>query len=477
MIRMSFREIFVLMWDQELIFLRRTRAGAIWIISLIVLMSVGLLGGILFQVQMQHEQRDRAEDFSGRIAYATGIEQEKASLLNRFRNPLDPYAAGNRYGSPYASMKGDPFATLALGQKDIYPDAYLITVKELEQVVGKAGIKNPVQLYQGILDVAFVVVFLLPFFVIGYTYNIRSLEKDQNRLDWLLSQGVSFSQWLLAKLSVKFVLLSLSFQACFLVLVIINGLVFGFENLFHHWALMAFLTNLYLLFWILICGFVNVLPLSSIVSSTTLCTVYVLFCMIIPGAIQFSANRSYPLPNRTEMIAAGREASIEATQSASKLMDEFFQDHPELAGDGVDLDEFMKRFFATQMAIEEKVDPILKEFDEVGELQNRHIASSLYFSPVLSLYAAFMHAGKTDFETHRDFYNQVIVFHGQWKAFFAPYLSGAKTFSRDVYSEMPVFQYRSFHNYSWFTRTLWYFLLIDGALFLLLLVRLKFTDK
>lgn len=434
--------IWSIIFQQEWVFLTRTNYARFIFAGMVLIMTLGWLGGYAFRYHQTTNAIIRNQDSKERLAAALATNPHEAKLLSRFRNPFDPYAAGNRYGSPYAEKPPFAYSALAIGQGDIYPDSYLITLRDLEQVVSKAAIQNPVEIYHGVMDLAFIIAFILPLLIIGYMYNIRSDEEEQNRMGWILSSGISMKSFLFSRLTIRFLIFLFIFQILYFIANVSAGFIWGWEGLPLAWLTTSWQISLYFLFWALICGLVNLNKSNSISQALTLCSVWVVLCLIIPGIIQYSVNKKYPLPNRLEMISAGREASIEASQAASKMMDAFMQDHPELAKDTSNMDDFTKRLFATQLLVEEKVNPILASFDTALENQYESIAQKVYFSPVLTTYNLLAQTGRNDFETQRDFYRQISAFHEEWKGFFNFYLSGTKIFDVTVYEQLPQFEYQ-----------------------------------
>ena len=435
------QSIWSVILQQEWIFLSRTNYARWIFLAMALLMSLGWMGGYSFRYTQATNAIIRNQDAKERLDKAITTNPAEAKLLSRFRNPFDPYAAGNRFGSPYAEKPPFSYSALAVGQGDIYPDSYLITLRDLEQVVSKAAIQNPVQIYHGVMDLAFIIAFILPLLIIGYMYNIRSDEEEQNRMGWILSSGITMKSFLVSRLAIRFLIFLGIFQILYFMANMGSGFIWGWEGLPMAWLTTAWQISLYFLFWALICGLVNLNKSNSISQALTLCSVWVVLCLIIPGIIQYSVNRKYPLPNRLEMISAGREASIEASQAASKMMNAFMQDHPELSKDTSNMDDFTKRLFATQLLVEEKVNPILASFDIALENQYKSIAQKVYFSPVLTAYDLLAQTGRNDFETQRDFYRQISAFHEEWKDFFNYYLSGSGTFDAKVYDQLPQFEY------------------------------------
>jgi ABC-type transport system involved in multi-copper enzyme maturation permease subunit len=88
-----------------------------------------------------------------------------------------------------ATRPFSPLAFLDLGQSDIYPSAYKPYdpgqfYRETTPSAPQAG--NPLSLMIGGFDPAFVVIYLLPLFIIGLSFNLLSSEKESGVLGLLL---------------------------------------------------------------------------------------------------------------------------------------------------------------------------------------------------------------------------------------------------------------------------------------------------
>src|ERR1051326_5551724 len=97
-------------------------------------------------------------------------------------------------------------AFLAMGQRDVYPAAYYPDLPGQffkETIPSAERDDSPVALMIGRFDLAFVIQYLLPLFVIALSYDLLASEKESGVLALLLSQPVTVRQLVVAKVVVR----------------------------------------------------------------------------------------------------------------------------------------------------------------------------------------------------------------------------------------------------------------------------------
>ena len=117
-----------------------------------------------------------------------------------WKDPRNPYAVGYRLGSRYATMPPAPLAPLAVGQSDLLPYYFRVTVNSRDTLMGNDEIENPIHLLSGRFDLAFVSIYLFPLMILALTYNLISGEKEDGTLAMTLSQPISLQTLALGKI-------------------------------------------------------------------------------------------------------------------------------------------------------------------------------------------------------------------------------------------------------------------------------------
>src|SRR3546814_20416375 len=92
---------------------------------------------------------------------------------------------------------------------DLQRNYTLVDMKNKFNMSDNFEIENPLNLMTGTFDISFVVIFLLPVFIIALTYDMLSGEKESGTLALAMTQPVSLRTFMAAKLLSRIALLML----------------------------------------------------------------------------------------------------------------------------------------------------------------------------------------------------------------------------------------------------------------------------
>jgi ABC-2 type transport system permease protein len=85
----------------------------------------------------------------------------------------------------------------------MFPNSYPMSYGSKVDFMYDSEMENPWNLLSGHVDVAFVVVYLLPLLIFALSYNLLSVEREQGTLRMLLSQPLNLTTLLLGKVTVR----------------------------------------------------------------------------------------------------------------------------------------------------------------------------------------------------------------------------------------------------------------------------------
>jgi ABC-2 type transport system permease protein len=197
--------------------------------------------------------------------------------------------------------------------------------------------------------------------------------------------------------------------------------------------------TVYLLFWSALTLWVGTRPCDSARASMTLAGAWLLFVVLIPSLTQVALDLAHPQPSRIAYVDAMRAATDLARTEGSETLARYLEDHPELAGDTVNLDDFFAQRLLVQKRVEAELAQLTRTYEAQRAARARQAAWLRLASPALSTMDGLADAAGTGEPRHRDFMEQVHDFHQQWRAFFAPrVLSGERFFAHD---DLPAFEY------------------------------------
>ncbi|HEV8283074.1 MAG TPA: ABC transporter permease subunit [Chitinophagaceae bacterium] len=270
----------------------------------------------------QYELRKAAAYFTLLDSAETGKKQ----FPKYDSDPRNPVYFNNSLPR-FAIFPPGPLNSFATGQSDVMPSLYVIS-RRYDYRVQKEEAVNGLQLLYGKIDIAFVIVFLLPLVIIAFNYNILSSEKENGTLKLLMVQGSSLQQIVWAKM-----LVSLLFTLLLLLLPVACIVVEGIDpsRIISALGIYLLVALLYSLFWHLLCAFINRKIKSSAYNATILLSSWLFIVLVLPTLINTITEIVHPVPSRTKFITDYRHTLNEMERdSNSVILDKYFFDHPEL---------------------------------------------------------------------------------------------------------------------------------------------------
>lgn len=382
---------------------------------------------------------------TGNAERARGLEQELTDIANGgspsspFRDPRAPNVLGGARGAHTAVLEPGPLAALAVGQGDLLPYYYDVSIYTNESSFQQNGeIENPLNLLVGRFDLAFVAVYLLPLLVLALSFNVLSEEREQGTLALTLSQPVSVRDVVRAKLAFR-ALLVVGLAAGVSLLGI---LATGGASAPGRVVLWCATVTLYALFWFALAAWVNGLRRSSAWNATVLVGAWLVLVVVLPAAVNIAAGLLHPLPSRVEMITAQREASNDAVNRRSELLARYLEDHPEMAG-GVVAEEpgLGALAWAATDAVNQRLEEVTAVHDARRAGQLALVRRYRFLSPALLAQEVLTDAAGTGDARFARFESQVRAFAERWRQFFVPAILADERMTADVLADVPAFRF------------------------------------
>ena len=151
-----------------------------------------------------------------------------------------------------------------------------------------------------------------------------------------------------------------------------------------------------------------------------------------------------PHVTRHALAEGFTEQDVVMTLLHGRELARYLEDHPELAGETVDLDDFFAQRLLVQERVEDELAPLAAAFEAQRAARAGQAAWLRLASPALLAMDGLADAAGTGEPRHRHFMDQVHGFHEQWHAFFAPrVLSGERFFDHEgvpgfIYEKEPL---------------------------------------
>ena len=388
-------------------------------------------------------------------AHAAGVHVDNEATFQRQTRQqlgtrtLDPRRLA-RSGS-VAVLPPAPMPYLATGQSDIAPGHERFSLWRLNKPGGtRSGLSNPSHLLAGRFDLAFVIVWLYPLFLLGLIYDLMAGDRESGTLRLALSQGIRPWQWVTRRAIARSaplhdLALIATLVACWLGSPgeahaegsgdAVNSGVAWQRTL---WALAVVLA--YGLFWTALAALVNALTKSAAAAATSLGAAWVGLVLVVPTLLNLSVESLYPTPSRAELIALGRNTAGSAEKRVAELLDSFYVDHPELAPPGQRGDAYTARL-AVQEEVARKLEPLQTKFAQQLAEQQAAIGKWRFLSSAIATQEALTDLAGTGYWRHAAFREQAGEFRKEIAAFYGPLVHRREMLDLEGFENMPRFAF------------------------------------
>lgn len=345
--------------------------------------------------------------------------------------------------SHYTVLPPSPLASLSIGQTDVQPIYYKVTAHPALSFLNEAKIQNPLNVLAGSFDVAFVIVFLLPIFIVALTFDLMSKEKERGVLGLVLAHGVSKTAFIIAKGAARAFLIFFLLLIVGLAAVVLTEPDLASGALWARFGLWFLVVSLYAFFWFASALFVNALNKPSVTNGVILANLWLVFVVVVPALVNVIATTLFPAPSRVELTTEMREATEVADQESAESREAFFFDHPEMVGGDANADQFFLQVLATDSAVERAIEPLMEEFGAQAEKRQEVVDLLQYVSPSIMAQNALNAISGTGTERFSDFSEQVVSFHENWRGFFTNRIIKGKRMAAAEFDEIPTFEYKT----------------------------------
>lgn len=439
---------FFIILHHELRSLGRDRAFWGVALALTLLLCLACYNGRGVVEQQQTTLNTRKSEEARRLVELQQTLKTKKPSSSSHRDPTKPANVGSRLGKRWASLP--PLAkagVLAIGQSDLFPRSVAVTTRGKDTLAGVLETENPSHLLVGRFDPAFVLVYLLPLFLLALSYSLLTQERESGTLALLLCQSVSLTTLLSAKLVARFLALILPSA----VLVVALCLLLGPGSLQPGELGLLLAAGvgvlLYGTFWILLCAYVNLKrQCSSSGNAAWLLGAWTVLTLVLPSVGSEVAPLLHPAPPRALLVEQSRAAALEATEHGSAILAQFYEDHPELAQAAQSKPSDPKDFAARRALVDQEVEaqlrPLLRTFEAQEKAQQAWVGKTRFLLPSVALLLTLSDAAGTGNPRQQWFESQVDRFHDTWKAWFLVKIARRDSMTPHDIDQLPLFVYQ-----------------------------------
>ena len=264
-------------------------------------------------------------------------------------------------------------------------------------------ISNYERLINGNIDFSFLIIFLLPILLIILTYNINGLEKDLNFNKLISIQNKRKNSWIFSRLLFYLFLLIFSVDILILGVGFFNAAFSNIASILN----IVVLSNLYIISCSFIFYFINKHAISSSSVAFKMISIWLLFCVIIPGSVHQYVSMKYPANYMTDFLDVNRKQTYEVFKLDNiDLYDFLIEIHPELVetnkSDEETLDNQLIRRSVSSIINQMNI-AAADEIEIQNDDKNNLIKSSYFFNPVSYVQNLWNSYTSTDYNAYKNF--------------------------------------------------------------------------
>lgn len=434
---------FRIFWKYEWMTIRRTPyligAGALFFLSLLFALANGdktVEATVVEHTEIKNSMLEKADELKLSAA------DSKPDV------EYTPYDVGTKLAAGYIFKEPSAFAFLSVGQHELFASEYSISLRDQDFSIlnGHDHVGNPLMLYLGAFDFAFVILWLLPLLVILYMFNVIAAERENGTLPLLLSQPLSLKQFLWTKLVVKFTVLSV-----FLLLSMAIGFsLFGFESFSQtpELLLIVFATLLYALFWFGLSAMVNQFGMHSMTNLSSLFLGWLLFVLLVPTGLGLLSDVYHAVPSRLQLVNDLKTGTKEIDNDAASLLDNYYFDHPELApkGEKRSMSSWVYKNALKRQMVYAAASPVVEDYYSGLQAQGSFMESWQFLSPALMLGTIIDAKAENQLSDVTAFQQQADAARAEWHEIFEPKIFKDEPMTAREVRNLPHFSYQSATN-------------------------------
>jgi len=437
------------------------RAGALWTILALLAVAMGFAAwaghrsvdrqvkgatdAARFEEGQRAKMRRDTEEYAAKVAAAGGTYEFATVRHAPGEGPPQGTNAGavGAETSVYVTLPPTGLAALSIGQSDVQLNYLPVRMGTTLDMVKNLEIENPVSLQVGPLDIAFVMIFLLPIFILAMTYDLLSSEKERGTLAMILAHPISLREFLASKIAARAAVTLTVVVTLGLIALLAVGTQLGSGETWLRFAGWMAATLIYSLFWFALAVLVNVYGNSSATNGMILAGAWLVLVVIVPTLVSLLATTIYPAPSRMDLIVAAREAQTAGEKQMEQSLDRFYSDHLDQVpvGDQKAMD-FLTLSQANAANIEKALLPLYEQFKEQIGRQQSLVQRFQYLSPAIMMQLALNEASGTGAERYQDFLEQAYRFRREWNGYFAERFLKRVPLQPADYDDFPRFTYQ-----------------------------------
>lgn len=408
-------------------FARVIRSGGV-AFAVLLLLGLGVYAG------WRGNQRIQAADAA--TAAADTAYRDQLAYLASLYPPTTEAGELLYYLAFPAPQPPSPLSALASGRAGVETASLRIRLLALEGQLYEHETLNPRLAAAGHLDLGFVLIALLPLFVIAITYDIVSGERERGT--WQMARLFARPRRLVAaKVGARMILVAGLVMSLALIGILLAGIDADGRA---GWA--AALIALHTLFWFALCLGVAGGRRSSTTNAMILVGVWVALTFLAPAVLSLTNAILHPVPEALELTVRQRQGYHEAWDlPKAATMDGFFEDYPQWSDQTVPEDEFT---WAWYYAMNHRGDRAARDasraYRDILTRRDEWARRWSLLVPPLATQIALDRLFSADLGTELAYQEAVRRYHERLKVHFQPLLFSAAPIAQVDWEQIPAFE-------------------------------------
>ncbi|MGK3988647.1 DUF3526 domain-containing protein [Sorangium sp. So ce136] len=315
------------------------------------------------------------------------------------------------------------WTALSTGLRDVHPYSRHLRFTGLVPQLYQTDIANPLKQLAGSFDCGFVLVFLLPLFIIGVSYDVRSRDDDLGTEPLVCSQPTRLSRLLALRLALRAALVSPVALALFAFAVAWLRLPLDARA-----GAVALASLAYIAIWFVLVFLVASLRRSSAWNAISLVGAWIAWCVLLPALVNAALLTASPARGGVELTLAQRqEMNAGWDRPKRATLDPFFARRPEWASTPVPEDRFSwPWYYAMHEMGDAHVARDMEGYHATLARREQWTARAALVLPPLALELLLDRTAGTDMATELAFRDSVAAYHERLKQHVYPLLFRGK---------------------------------------------------
>ncbi|MCU0469227.1 MAG: MARVEL domain-containing protein [Arcicella sp.] len=408
------------LFQYELIFLKSSKTFWVLLGCLLLGTLYGLQNGrSYYQKQVETIESIKENDLK---TYQESLKNFTADTITQ-EGKMQFYQATEASSAMFSSRinvywQPSVLSILSIGNRDIYPYYQELLPISLYMRLLKNEIANPLTLLTGNIDFLYIIIFLIPLFLIALTFNLVAFDKESN-ISSIIEISVPNKVGFYGKRYLIYVTIITIILAIMFLIATIIFLPKGVE--FSSVFILFVMSALYTYFWLGLSLGINLLGKSSTTNISILLVCWLFFTVLMPSVINQIMINKYPVETEKLTNNIRRIQISDDEREHNKILAVFYAHYPQykplnpLKHDELSFD---KAYFAQGQLNDKEGDQSFKEMIENMESKSGFLNVSAYMNPSMLLQKMFCNYSKTNLNDYLNYLRYVQQYNGKVKDFY-----------------------------------------------------------